>query len=225
MENHKPTISPAEIEQLVHRLEAVADSSVRRCAEELVASVLELHAMALRRMLKKLGQMTPESSSVLAAFDGDELIRSVLLLHDLHPESIIQRVNQALEHLRPRMERYGAAAELIAADEEEINVRISASTSCGTNAEAIRLEIHNALVNAAPDAGKITVELHQAPSGFVPVNAIHVMSSGPCLSKQEVPQGDDYTSKEILPSYAEQSGAKKGSGARGRSRAAPDYVD
>jgi hypothetical protein len=69
------------VEALVGEIEAVADEAVREKARALVQAVLALHAEGLRRLLSLAG---PDSAARFAA--ADELVGSLLLLHDLHPD-------------------------------------------------------------------------------------------------------------------------------------------
>jgi hypothetical protein len=71
----------ARVEALVAELEAVRDEAVREKARALVQAVLDVHGEGLRRLLALAG---PDSAARFAA--ADELVGSLLLLHDLHPD-------------------------------------------------------------------------------------------------------------------------------------------
>ncbi|HXU20556.1 MAG TPA: NifU family protein [Verrucomicrobiae bacterium] len=160
------------IERQVERLGSIADPAARAAATDLVASVLELHRCALERMLAIVKQ-NGSAAAVFAAFEQDELVRSVLLLHDLDRRGIGERVVEMLAELRPKMEKFGAVAEVIQADENAVRVRVSGMEGgCGSTAETVRSFVEASLIGIAPDAAEITVELAVVDKTFVPINSI-----------------------------------------------------
>jgi hypothetical protein len=68
------------IEQLIGEIEAAADPALRERVRALVEAVLDVHAGAFRRALEIAGPTVAERLA------QDELVGSLLLLHDLHPD-------------------------------------------------------------------------------------------------------------------------------------------
>jgi hypothetical protein len=67
------------IEQLVGEFERQADPAVRERARLLVGAILAVHQAGLRRVLELIEPLTTEQ------LFHDELVGSLLLLHELHP--------------------------------------------------------------------------------------------------------------------------------------------
>ncbi len=74
------------IGQLSAQIEASADPAISRAADELVATMLEMYGEGLRRVLVPLDEGTR------IALAEDDLVASLLLIHDLHPVPLEQRV-------------------------------------------------------------------------------------------------------------------------------------
>lgn len=171
--NRSQEIDNLQIEQQMERLRLIADPAARATATDLVASVLQLHGCALEKMLDILQQTDSNAPGVFEAFESDEVVRGVLLLHDLHSESPRTRAKAALADLRPRLEKHGASAELIEADETVIRVLVRGKAGgCGSTAETVRAMVETSLTAAAPDATEIVVEAVSADPGFVQIDSI-----------------------------------------------------
>ena len=89
----------AAIEELVQRLETAADPATRAVSQELVRAVMELHGAALDRMLSTVRKNGAAGATIVDQLARDEVVASVLLLHDLHPVDLETRVRGALEKL------------------------------------------------------------------------------------------------------------------------------
>lgn len=164
-----------EIERQVQQLEAIADPVVRSAAMDLVASVLQFHAEALASVLRIVQQESGAPSELLAALERDPLVRSALLLHGLHSQPVEVRVHRALLEIEPDLNKYGAIAELLRADEEAVTIklRIEGNHGCGSTAETVRSLLERKLLQAAPEIEQLIIDLPQLPSGgFVPVEAL-----------------------------------------------------
>ena len=71
----------ARIEELLGQIRAAGDPGTAEVAEEVVRLVVELYGAGLERAVELAG---PEA---LERFVGDELVASLLVLHDLHPRT------------------------------------------------------------------------------------------------------------------------------------------
>ena len=102
------------IDGLVERLETGSDPVSGATARELVQILMELHGAALERIVNLVNQAGAVGHTLMDQFGNDVLVRSVLLLYDLHPVDPMTRVREAVEHTRPYVDSHGGAVELVA---------------------------------------------------------------------------------------------------------------
>jgi Fe-S cluster biogenesis protein NfuA/nitrite reductase/ring-hydroxylating ferredoxin subunit len=150
----------AAIEELVRRLETASDPEVLTTARTLVAGVMELHREALDRVLAVLGRSGAAGSAILDSLTRDDLVASVLLLHDLHPADLETRVRGALEKTRPYLKSHGGNVELVGIDAPgTVRLRLQGSChGCPSSALTLKLAIEQAIHEAAPEVSAIEVE-------------------------------------------------------------------
>lgn len=155
----------AAIEELVQRLETAADPVTRGVSQELVRAVMELHGIALDRMLTTVRKNGAAGGTIVDQLARDEAVASVLLLHDLHPVDLETRVRGALEKSRPYLKTHGGNVELVGIDEGGVvRLRMQGSChGCPSSAVTLKLAIEQAIHEAAPDVSAILVEGQAAP--------------------------------------------------------------
>ena len=83
-----------EIEALIRRVEESADPATRAGVRELVQAILEYHGAGVERLVEIAWEANP---SLVQAFARDDLVASMLLLYDLHPEDFSTRVQRAID--------------------------------------------------------------------------------------------------------------------------------
>jgi hypothetical protein len=94
------------IEELVSRIETSGDLAKRAVAQELLQAVIELHGVALERILDAVAAL-PQADTVLDSIAADEIVSGVLALHNIHPVALETRVRSALESARPYLNSHG----------------------------------------------------------------------------------------------------------------------
>ena len=161
-----------ELESQLRRLETIADPASRGIATDLLAAVLQFHTAALGRMLEMI-EKSEAGAAILAGFDGDPLVRSVLLVHDLHPDSFATRVRRALSDLEPLLKKREATAELLSAEGGLVRLRIRGGQS---NRGPLAPAVEQAIRAAAPEAVQVIVE-ESTLAGFVSLDVLRNSSS------------------------------------------------
>ncbi|MBW3596706.1 MAG: NifU family protein [Planctomycetes bacterium] len=155
------------IEALVQRIEECSDPAAQDAAREMIRTLLELHAVGMSKMLELLSQTTGDADAVLDAWRRDDLVRNVLLLHDLHPEDTATRVRQALEQVRPYLDSHGGGVELLEASADVVRLRMKGSCEgCPSSTATLKSLIETAIYDAAPEVAAIEVE------GLEPAGAV-----------------------------------------------------
>ena len=141
------------INRITEALERVPDPEARALAEDLAASILELHGEGLERLLAEL-----DGNQRLRMAD-DGVVGSLLLIHGLHPVPLEERVSRALEEVRPYMKSHGGDVELVDIEDGVARLRLKGSCNgCGASSSTLELAVEKALQEAAPDLLGMDVE-------------------------------------------------------------------
>jgi Fe-S cluster biogenesis protein NfuA/nitrite reductase/ring-hydroxylating ferredoxin subunit len=149
----------AHVDALVGELQQLPDPASRAVVEELLSTVLDLHGEALSRMLDVAGPRgDPAADRLLERMAADEVIRSVLLLHGLHPLDLRTRVEGALESVRPYMRSHGGGVELLGVAGDIVRIRLEGHCQgCPSSTVTLKLAVEKAIYDAAPDVSAIEV--------------------------------------------------------------------
>jgi Fe-S cluster biogenesis protein NfuA len=146
------------IEELVSRVQSAGDTATRAVAQELLQAVIELHGVAIERIVDALAA-TPGGETALAAITKDELVSGVLSLHGIHPVPIGDRVAAALEFARPYLRSHGGDVELESIENGVVRLRLrGACGSCSSSTETMKRTIEEAIYDAAPEVTTIISE-------------------------------------------------------------------
>lgn len=173
------------IEMLIGQIEGSPDSVVRNCAVELVGTIMELHGLGLERMLETAWEKGAAGQELIDDFAQDDLLRSLLLLHGLHPLDLETRVTQALDKVRPYLGSHGGNVELLGTDDGVVRLRLQGSCNgCASSAMTLKLAIEEAMHELAPDIVRMDVEgvVEQATpkgipaGGFIPLTEVRGVS-------------------------------------------------
>jgi Fe-S cluster biogenesis protein NfuA/nitrite reductase/ring-hydroxylating ferredoxin subunit len=148
------------VERLSAELAAVQDAHARAVGEQLTATVVDMYGEGLERLVDALD---PDQLRALAA---DGVVGSLLLIHGLHPVPIEERVQEALDRVRPYMESHGGDVELLGIQEGVARLRLKGSCNgCGASSSTLELAVEKALEETAPDLEGLEVEgAVQAPT-------------------------------------------------------------
>ena len=124
--------------------------------------MLELHGEGLGRILDR---STRRRRRALA----DPTVGSVLLIHDLYPVPLEERVAEALDSVRPYMESHGGNVELLGIEDGVARLRLEGSChGCAASSATLELAIKQALMETAPDLLGMDVEGEEEPPDHGP---------------------------------------------------------
>lgn len=168
----KPEDLEGRIEWLTAELEAVPDPRARGLAEELLSAVLELHGEGLGRMLELVDEAGSAGAPIRQALVDDGVVASLLLIHDLYPVSLEERVEEGLASVQPYMESHGGGVELLSLVDGVARLRLQGSCDgCAASSATLELAIKKALMETAPDLAGLEVEgAVEPPSADVEVS-------------------------------------------------------
>src|SRR3954452_3390764 len=147
----------ARVQELSAQLEAVPDPGARAIAEELSAVIVQMYGAGLERIVELIDQAGADE--VRDALAGDEVVAGLLLIHDLYPVPLEERVVQALDRVRPYMESHGGNVELLGIEDGIVRLRLQGSCkSCRASSSTLELAVRQALEELAPDLDGMDVE-------------------------------------------------------------------
>ncbi len=146
------------IEALLDVARASPDAkSYERC-EELVRLLSDLYGAGLGRIVELVDQHAPDALDDVL---GDPLVTGLLLVHGLHPRSMRQRVEGALESVRPLLAGHGGDVELLDIDDDASAVLLRLLGSCDgcpSSASTLQHAVEEAIHAAAPEVAIIDVD-------------------------------------------------------------------
>jgi Fe-S cluster biogenesis protein NfuA/nitrite reductase/ring-hydroxylating ferredoxin subunit len=142
------------VEQLLDELSA--EPGVRDRAEELVRLLADLYGAGLERVLDIVAE---RDRAMLERLAADDLIASLLLVHGLHPLPLQDRVERAIEDVRPYLGSHGGDVELLGVTETGVlRLRMLGSCDgCASSAVTLQLAVEGAVEAAAPEITGIEV--------------------------------------------------------------------
>ena len=147
------------LDALLREVEGLPDEKARDDIREVVQAVLDLHGSGLARVLGHLDDAGPAGAEVLDALARDEVVAGLLLLHDLHPRSLEERVLQALDQVRPGLRTHGGGVELLGTEGGVVRLSLTGNChGCPSSAATMKQTVEEAIVALAPDAVAIEVE-------------------------------------------------------------------
>ena len=109
------------IDALVAALSRSSDPAAREGARELAQSLMQLYGAGLSRVMRIVELQEGRGGATMRALLDDDLVASLLVLHDLHPDDAETRIRRALERLRLTV---GATLTLLEVRDERARVRI-----------------------------------------------------------------------------------------------------
>jgi Fe-S cluster biogenesis protein NfuA/nitrite reductase/ring-hydroxylating ferredoxin subunit len=149
----------SRVQELQARLESAPDPGTRELGEDLVSAVVQMYGAGLEQILAVVFAAGDAGAEIGASLAQDPLVATLLLIHDLHPVPLADRVQGALDSVRPYMESHGGNVELLALERGVARIRLQGSCSdCSASSVTLELAIKQALEDAAPDLEGLEVE-------------------------------------------------------------------
>ena len=154
------------IEAMLHELERSLDPRRWEEVQHLVALVSDLYGAGLARILELAG----DDATLRERLAGDDLVASLLVVHDLHPLDVAARVHQALDAVRSDLGSRGGVLELLAVEADEGVVRLrlwGADDGRGSSWSAAERDVRRAIEAHAPEITRVEIDRPAAPTSQV----------------------------------------------------------
>lgn len=147
------------VSALTEELTEIADPRSRELSEQLVGAVIELYGEGMRRIVGALDEGGEGADDLRAKLASDNVIASLLLIHDLYPVPLSERVGEALDTVRPYLDSHGGGVELLSIEDGVARIRLEGSCkTCPASSATLELAVKQALDEAAPDLEGLVVE-------------------------------------------------------------------
>jgi Fe-S cluster biogenesis protein NfuA len=142
------------VEELLGEIRA-ADPGIARKAEEVVGLLVDLYGEALGRVVD-LGEAV--GGELLDKVVDDPLLASLLLLHGLHPEPIDDRIERALDRIRPGLG--GKKLDVVGLEDDgRLKLRLSSPLDgCPSTIGTVQQTIEDAVTEWAPEVTAVSIE-------------------------------------------------------------------
>ncbi|GAA0635538.1 NifU family protein [Streptomyces thermocarboxydovorans] len=146
------------VEEVLDLLAASGDRTACEAAEELVRVLMQFYGAGLARIVELLGRHpgAPGEQALTALLD-DDLVASLLVLHDLHPADVETRIARALDAVPYPVENAGFDA-----DSGTLRLRLTGSAGCGSTREAVEQAARDALAGLAPEVTEVRLDADAA---------------------------------------------------------------
>ena len=142
----------------VERLELIFegwDETARGAARAYGLAIEALNGEALRRLVAAL-KRDPAALAAMKAAVTDEVVYAVMRRHGLVKPSLTERVEAALESIRPMLASHGGDVELVAVAPPAIEVRFTGSCDgCPASALTFHAGVKKAVEDACPEITEI----------------------------------------------------------------------
>jgi hypothetical protein len=170
-----------QIESLLSAIEQSAAPHLMAAAEQLAAEVRDLYGEQIERAFELLHD-SGQGDTIRAAL-ADDLVSSMLVVHDLHPRSMAERVADCLAELAVTLPEHGGVVHLIEIGDDGM-VRLEITGGSELHRWRTRLAVEKAIDRAAPEHGGVEVvgadaEPPMAPlTTFIPIDSIRRKAPG-----------------------------------------------
>ena len=148
-----------KLQQLVQQASELRDPVARALTQECLQALLSFYGQGLARVLHLVGNRGADGEPVLERLLNDPVLRTLLLIHGLHPVDSPTRLSQAIQKVRPYMESHGGSVELLSLESDFARFRLGgACKTCPSSSVTMELALRSAIEEFCPDLAGFEVE-------------------------------------------------------------------
>jgi Fe-S cluster biogenesis protein NfuA len=131
------------------------DEDYKNATEAYRRAIDALHREAFMRLIRTLNG-DPAARAALRQAVTDEVVYAVLRHHELIRPSVSERIETALQGIRPLLASHGGDVELVKVDLPRVEVRFSGTCNgCAASALTFHAGVKKAVQDACPEATEI----------------------------------------------------------------------
>src|SRR5262249_42726769 len=147
------------LQKLLAEVERLPYPGARELIKDCMEAVLGFYGAGLKRILQVVSEDGPEGRKVYRDLIRDDVVKGLLLIHDLHPLNLEARLLEALDKVRPYLKSHGGNVELISLENDVARLRLQGTCqSCASSSVTLELAIRHAIEQACPDLAHFEVE-------------------------------------------------------------------
>jgi len=147
------------LQQLLAEVERLPYPGARELIQDCMEAALGFYGAGLKRILQVVSEDGPEGRKVFRDLIRDDVVKGLLLIHDLHPLNLEARLLEALDKVRPYLKSHGGNVELISLENDIARLRLQGTCqSCASSSVTLELAIRHAIEQACPDLVHFEVE-------------------------------------------------------------------
>ncbi|MGZ4742520.1 MAG: NifU family protein [Oryzihumus sp.] len=200
MNRHEAQELASRVELLLDAFHDGPDRLAADRAEELVRAVVALYGAGLARVVDLLGEVEG-GEELVRRLAGDDLVGSLLVLHDLHPDDVDTRIQQALDRVRPYLGSHAGGIEYAGIDPDGVaHLRLEGSCDgCPSSSVTVTTTIERAVLDAAPEV--VTVDVQGVVAREKPLPLLQIgrppSESAPAAVEAAEDSGDGWAHLEV----------------------------
>jgi Fe-S cluster biogenesis protein NfuA len=147
------------IQEIIEQVNLLPDIGMRELMLECLRAMFTLYGNGLARMLQLVSNAEERGHELREALLNDKLICDLLLIHGLHPVGLEERLQDALDMLRPYLESHGGNVELIELQNDVARLRLLGTCqNCSSASVTLELAMRRVIEVACPDLRGFEVE-------------------------------------------------------------------
>ena len=159
----------------VERLESIFatwEETPRGAVEAYARAIEALHGEALRRLVRAL-KVDEAAFAAMKRALSDEIVYAVLRRHEIIRASLAERVERALQGIRPMLASHGGDVELVKVAPPAIEVRfVGACDGCPASALTFHAGVKKAVEDACPEIKEVLQVKGAGAAGQASVNFV-----------------------------------------------------
>jgi Fe-S cluster biogenesis protein NfuA len=156
------------IEVLLDELHRTTDPGIGARVDEVVQTLVGVYGDGLARIVGALVECGAYDAVIHDRLVKDPVVSALLLLHNLHPDDVRTRVEEALEAARPVLASHAGGVTLL--EIRGVIARVKLEGACGTCASSmatVRGLLERAVHEAAPEIDRLEIVQPDQPTQLV----------------------------------------------------------
>lgn len=157
----EPRVLADRVDALLSNFDSVSTPrQARELADELARTIVTLYGHGLERVLSIMHDALGEQSDgVFTRLCDDPFVESLLCLHDLHPYSVEERVQRALDGVRPYLKSHEGDITISSVDDGVVMLRLQGTCDgCPSSEATVKLAVERAILERVPEIREVRAE-------------------------------------------------------------------